>query len=412
MKRVVITGMGAVTPVGNDIDVFWNNIKNGVIGIDFIKKFDISDFKVKVAAEVKDFDPSEYINNKEKKRLDLFCQYAIYSSCKAFYDAGLTEEDVKDNYRVGVIFGSGIGGLSTIEEQTGKMHLKSHERISPLFIPMAITNMAAGNISIKLGINGFSVATVTACATSNNCIGDAFRQIKHGYSDVILCGGSEAAISRLGIASFNALTALSRSDEPQRASIPFDKDRNGFVMGEGSGTLVLEELEHARKRGAKIYGEVVGYGCTSDAYHITSPNPEGTGAAMAIKLALEEANISTSQIDYINAHGTSTDYNDIGETRAIKKIFGDIAYDIPVSSTKSMIGHLLGAAGAAEAIICVKALNDGFVPPTVNLLEPDEECDLNYVANKGMEKKLNYVLSNSFGFGGHNAVLCFKKWEE
>lgn len=410
-KRVVVTGMGAVTPLGNTAGEFWENIKNGVVGIDHITKVNTENYKVKLAAEVKGFNPEKYIEKKETKRMDLFSQYGIYAAGEAIADAGLSEDIVKENDRVGVIVGSGIGGLNTMEEQIIKLSEKGPGRVGPLFIPMAIGNMAAGNISIKFGITGICTSIVTACSCATNCIGEAFRNIKHGYSDVILAGGTEASVTGIGLAGFTSLTALSLSEDPKRASIPFDKERNGFVMGEGAGVLVLEEYEHAKKRNAKIYAEIVGYGTNGDAYHMTSPRPDGSGAAKAMALAVKEAGIEKEQIDYINAHGTSTPPNDSGETQAIKTAFGSHAYNLAVSSTKSMTGHLLGAAGAVEAIICANALKDGFMPPTMGLQVPDENCDLNYVPNKGIEKDLNYVLSNSFGFGGHNAVLCMKKWE-
>lgn len=411
LKRVVITGMGAVTPLGNNTADFWNNLKNGNIGIDFITRFDTSDFKVKIAAEVKKFEPEQYISKKDTKRMDLFSQYAMCAAGEAVVSSGLTEEFLRGNSRAGVMVGSGIGGLWTIEEQSNRLLEKGPDRVSPLFIPMGIVNMAAGNIAIRYGITGVCTAPVTACATGTNAIGDAFRAIKHGYADVILAGGAEASITKVGVAGFTSLTALSESHDPKRASIPFDKDRDGFVMGEGAGVLVLEELEHALKRGAVIHAEVIGYGSNCDAYHMTAPNPEGTGASEAMELAIKEAGIDKNQISYINAHGTSTPHNDLPETKAIKAVFGDYAYNIPVSSSKSMTGHLLGATGAIEAIACVMAMKENFVPPTAGLETPGDGCDLNYVPKKGIEHTVNYALSNSFGFGGHNAVLCFKKWE-
>jgi len=412
MKRVVITGMGAVTPCGSSVSAFWENIRAGRIGIDFIKRFPTDDFKVKVAAEVTDFEPEKYMERKETKRMDLYSQYAIAAAVDAVAAAGLAEADLRGNARAGVILGSGIGGLVTMEEQVTRLNEKGPSRVGPLFIPMTIANMAAGNVATRFGTNGVCTAVVTACASGNNSIGEAFRSIKHGYADVILAGGAEAAITRIGMAGFQSLTALSESSDPARASIPFDKERDGFVMGEGAGVLVVEELAHAQKRGATIYAEIIGYGATCDAYHMTSPNPEGTGAALAMEQAIAEAGIAPADVSYINAHGTSTPHNDLPETIAIKKVFGADAYRIPVSSTKSMTGHLLGAAGAIEAIICVQALREGFVPPTVGLETPEDGCDLNYVPHKGCEAALTYALSNSFGFGGHNAVLCFKKWGE
>ena len=406
-RRVVITGMGAITPVGNNVDDFWNSIKNGVSGIDFIKSFDTTDFKVKIAAEVKDFDPTLYVQKKELKRNDLVSIYGIAAATQAVEDSKLNLDEI-DKDRFGVIVGSGIGGMITIQEQVGKLFAKGPSKVSPLFIPMAIGNMVAGNIAIKFGAKGVCENIVTACATGTNCIGDAFRSIKHGYSDVIIAGGAEAAISEIGVAGFTNLTALSTNPDPKKA---FDKNRDGFVMGDGSGVVILEELEHALKRGAKIYGEVVGYGATGDAYHMTAPSPDGSGAGKAMKLAMEEAGIKPSDVSYINAHGTSTPANETSEIKAINYALGDEAPNVPVSSTKSMTGHLLGAAGAIEAIACIKALEDGFIPPTLNVDEKDENCNFDCVPYVGRSADLKYALSNSLGFGGHNAVLCFKKWE-
>lgn len=409
-RRVVITGMGAITPVGNNVDDFWNSIKNGVSGIDFIKSFDTTDFKVKIAAEVKDFDPTLYVQKKELKRNDLVSIYGIAAATQAVLDSKLNLDEI-DKDRFGVIVGSGIGGMITIQEQVGKLFAKGPSKVSPLFIPMAIGNMVAGNIAIKFGAKGVCENIVTACATGTNCIGDAFRSIKHGYSDVIIAGGAEAAISEIGVAGFTNLTALSTNPDPKKACRPFDKNRDGFVMGDGSGVVILEELEHALKRGAKIYGEVVGYGATGDAYHMTAPSPDGSGAGKAMKLAMEEAGIKPSDVSYINAHGTSTPANETSEIKAINYALGDEAPNVPVSSTKSMTGHLLGAAGAIEAIACIKALEDGFIPPTLNVDEKDENCNFDCVPYVGRSADLKYALSNSLGFGGHNAVLCFKKWE-
>lgn len=409
-RRVVITGMGAITPVGNNVDDFWNSIKNGVSGIDFIKSFDTTDFKVKIAAEVKDFDPTLYVQKKELKRNDLVSIYGIAAATQAVEDSKLNLDEI-DKDRFGVIVGSGIGGMITIQEQVGKLFAKGPSKVSPLFIPMAIGNMVAGNIAIKFGAKGVCENIVTACATGTNCIGDAFRSIKHGYSDVIIAGGAEAAISEIGVAGFTNLTALSTNPDPKKACRPFDKNRDGFVMGDGSGVVILEELEHALKRGAKIYGEVVGYGATGDAYHMTAPSPDGSGAGKAMKLAMEEAGIKPSDVSYINAHGTSTPANETSEIKAINYALGDEAPNVPVSSTKSMTGHLLGAAGAIEAIACIKALEDGFIPPTLNVDEKDENCNFDCVPYVGRSADLKYALSNSLGFGGHNAVLCFKKWE-
>lgn len=409
-KRCVITGMGAITPVGNSVDRFWNNIKNGISGIDYIKGFDTTDFKVKIAGEVKDFDPTEYVSKKDIKRNDNFSLFALAAATQAYEMSEIRIDEI-DADRFGVIVGSGIGGLFTIQEQIIKMNEKGPSKVSPLFIPMAIGNMAAGNIAIKFGAKGICTSIVTACATGTNCIGEAFRNIKHGYIDCCLAGGAEASITEIGVAGFTNLTALTTCEDPKEACRPFDKNRSGFVMGDGSGIVMLEELEHAQKRGAPIYGEIVGYGSTGDAYHMTAPSPDGSGAARAMKLAMSEAGITPKEISYINAHGTSTGPNDSGETAAIKLALGEEAYHVPISSTKSMTGHLLGATGAIEAIICAKALENNFVPPTIAYSEKDEECDLDYVPNVGREVEMKYVLSNSFGFGGHNAVLCLKKWE-
>lgn len=409
-RRCVITGLGVVSPVGNTVDEFWNSIKNGVSGIDFITKFDTTDYKVKIAGEVKNFNPEEYVSKKDVKRNDMYSIYAVAASTQAVENSGLNLDEI-DHDRFGAIIGSGIGGLMTIQEQVTKLAEKGPSKVSPLFIPMAISNMAAGNVAIKFGAKGVCENIVTACATGTNCIGEAFRNIKYGYNDIILAGGAEASISPIGVAGFTNLTALSTNPDPAKACRPFDKNRDGFVMGDGSGIVVLEELEHALKRGAKIYAEVVGYGANCDAYHITAPCPDGSGAAKAMKLAMDEAGIKAEDVDYINAHGTSTPANDSGETAAIKLAFGDSAKNVAVSSTKSMTGHLLGAAGAIEAIVCAKALEEGFIPPTINYETPDEACDLDYVPNVGRKADIKYALSNSLGFGGHNGVLCLKKWE-
>ena len=410
-RRCVITGLGAVTPLGNTVEEYWNGLKNGVCGIDYIKKFDTTDYKVKIAAEIKDFDPEQYMTKKDVKRKDLFAIYALAAGMQAFEDSKLDMEK-EDADRIGVIVGSGVGGLMTMEEQVKRLTDKGPSRVSPLFITMTIGNLAAGNIAIRVGAKGVCEDIVTACATGTNAIGTAFRNIKHGYLDACIAGGAEGAICGIGVAGFTNLTALSTEEDPKKACRPFDKERNGFVMGDGSGILVLEELEHALARGAKIYGEVVGYGATADAYHVTLPEPTGEGAAKAMKFAMQEAGITPEQVGYINAHGTSTHANDVGETKAIKLAMGEeCAKNIPISSTKSMTGHLLGAAGAIEAIACVKALEEGFLPPTINYHTPDEECDLDYIPNVGREaKEAEYALSNSLGFGGHNGVLCFKKW--
>ncbi len=409
-KRVVVTGMGAITPVGNSVPEFWDSIKNGKNGIDFITNFDTEGMKVKVAGEVKNFDPTLTIEKKEVKRMDRYSQYAVAAACEAIEMSGIDLDKV-DKHRFGVMVGSGIGGLGTIEEQVIKMNEKGPSKVAPLFIPMAIINMAAGHVAIKFGARGTCTATVTACATSSNCIGEAFRNIKHGYSDIILAGGAEASVTKIGIAGFTSLKALSTSEDPNRASIPFDAERHGFVMGEGAGVLLLEELEHALARNATIYGEIVGYGSTCDANHMTAPLSNGEGARLAMQAAMEEGNVDKNDITYINAHGTSTGANDSSETYAIKDLFGEQAYNIPVSSTKSMTGHLLGATGAVEVIASIEALINNFVPPTIGYKVPEEGLDLNYVPDKGIEKEMKYALSNTLGFGGHNAVICVKKWE-
>ena len=412
MRRVVITGLGAITPIGNNVTEFWNGIKEGKCGIDKITAFDTSDFKVKLAAEVKGYNAEDYFDRKEAKRLDKFSQYAIIAAKEAWKDSGLEKE--KENMeRVGVILGSGIGGIETIETENRKCFEKGPDRVSTMYIPMAISNMATGNVAIAIGAKGESMAMITACATGTHCIGESFRMIKHGYQDIVLAGGTESSITPLSIAGFSNIKALSKSEDKTRASIPFDKERNGFVMGEGAGIIILEELEHAKARGAKIYAEIVGYGATSDAYHITSPAPGGEGGARAMKIAMEEANVKPEEITYINAHGTSTHLNDSCETMAIKTALGEEnAKKVMVSSTKGHTGHLLGAAGGVEAIICSKAIEEGFVPATINYKVPDEECDLDIVPNEGRKVKINYAISNSLGFGGHNSSILLKKYEE
>ncbi|MBH1940069.1 beta-ketoacyl-ACP synthase II [Mobilitalea sibirica] len=408
--RVVVTGMGAITPIGNSVEEFFQNVKEGKCGIDFINSFDTEGYSVKLAAMVKDFDPKKYMDPKEAKRMDRFSQYAIAAAREAIEDSKLDLETL-DKERLGVIVGSGIGGIENIEKEAKTLFEKGPRRVNPLFIPMIITNMAAGNIAIKYGAKGICTNIVTACATGSHSIGEAFRTIKHGYADVILAGGTEGSVTPLAVAGFSSLTALSTSTDPKRASIPFDKERDGFVMGEGAGILVLEDYEHALKRGAKIYAEVVGYGATGDAYHITAPSPDGEGGARAMKLAMNEAGITPKEVSYINAHGTSTPVNDKLETMAVKLALGEEAYNVPISSTKSMIGHLLGAAGAVEAIACIKAIDESFIPATIGLNVADEECDLDYVPNTGRKQKLSYVMSNSLGFGGHNATVVFKNME-
>lgn len=409
-RRVVITGMGAVTPTGNNVDTFWNSCKEGKVGIDRITKFDTSDFKVKLAAEVKDFRAADHMDPKAARRMEPFAQFAVAASGEAMEDAGINME-AEDPYRVGVIIGSGIGSLETVEATYDKVLEHKVNRVNPLTIPKMISNMAAGNVSIQFGLKGKCENVVTACATGTNCIGDAMRTIQYGEADIMLAGGTESCICPTGVAGFQQLTALSTETDRMRASIPFDKDRNGFVMGEGAGILVLEELSHAQKRGAHIYAELVGYGATADAYHITSPCEDGSGAAKAMEIAMREAGIEPAQIDYINAHGTSTHHNDLFETRAIRLAFGAHAENVQINSTKSMIGHLLGAAGGVEAIVCVKSIQDGFVHQTAGTKETDPECDLHYTIGGPVEKKIIYAMSDSLGFGGHNAVLVFKAFD-
>ncbi len=411
-RRVVITGLGAITPIGNNAKDFWEGIKNGKCGIDNITQFDTTDFKVKLAAEVKNYNPEDYFDKREAKRLDKFSQYAMIAAREAWEDSGLDKE--KENMeQVGVIIGSGIGGIQTIETEHAKCMERGPERVSPMYIPMGISNMATGNVAIDIGAKGESIAMITACASGTHCIGESFRMIKHGYQDVVLAGGTEAGITPLGIAGFANIKALTKTDDKNRASIPFDKERSGFVMGEGAGVIVLEELEHALARGAKIYAEIVGYGATSDAYHITSPAPGGEGGARAMKIAMKEGNVNPEEITYINAHGTSTHLNDSCETQAVKTALGEtVAKKVMMSSTKGHTGHLLGAAGGVEAIVCAKAIQEGFVPATINYKVPDEECDLDVVPNEGRVVDVKYAMSNSLGFGGHNSTLLLKKFEE
>lgn len=408
-RRVVITGMGALTPLGNDVESFWDGLKNGKNGIDFIKHIDTENLEVKVAGEVKDFNPEPILDKKECRRLDRYAQFAICATDEAIKNSGL-DLDAINKERFGVYVGAGVGGLDTMQEDISKVALNPTRRVSPFFVPMTIINLVAGNIAIKYDAKGPCTSIVTACATGNNNIGEAFRLIKHGYADIMIAGSSEAPISRMGVGGFAGLKALNITDDPNKASMPFDKDRNGFVVGEGGAILILETLEDAQKRGANILAEIVGYGNTCDAHHITAPHPEGEGAAKSMSLALEEAGIKPSEVSYINAHGTSTGLNDRYETYAIKKAFKEDAYKIPVSSTKSMTGHLLGGAGAIEAVACVKALQEGFIPPTIGLENPEEGLDLDYVPKVGRKADLKYVMSNSLGFGGHNATLLFKKW--
>ena len=410
-KRVVITGLGAITPIGKDVNETWKGIENKKCGIDKITLFDTENFKTKLAGEVKEYDPLEYFEQKQAKRFDKSSQFAVIAAREAVKNSGITEENT--NYdRVGVFVSSGIAGLKTIQEQCEINYIKGNNRVSPMFIPMTIANMPAGNIAIEFGFKGESISIVTACASSTHAIGEAYKTIKQGYEDVIIAGGTEASICPIGIAGFENMKALCTSEDKNRASIPFDKERNGFVMGEGAGIVVLEELEHAKKRGAKIYAELIGFGTTTDAYHITSPNPSGEGGAKAMIRAIEDAGIKPEDIDYINAHGTSTHLNDSTETLAIKTALGEASKKVMVSSTKGNIGHLLGAAGGVEAVICVKAIENGIVPPTINYKEKDEECDLDIVPNEPRKEKLNIVMSNSLGFGGHNASIIIKNYEE
>ncbi len=408
-RRVVITGLGAISPIGNNVNENWKGIENKVCGIDSISLFDASDYKTKFAAEVKNFNPLDHFEVKQARHLDRSSQFAIIAAREAFKDSGITEENT-DFERCGIYISSGIGGLNTIQDQCEVNCIKGHNRVSPMFIPMSIANMPAGNVAIDLGLKGESMAIVTACASSTHAIGEAYKTIKYGTEDIIFAGGTEASICRAGIAGFENMKALTNATEKERASIPFDKERSGFVMGEGAAVLVLEELEHAQKRGAKIYVEVVGFGATSDAYHITSPAPDGEGAARAMKRAMEDANIKPEEINYINAHGTSTHLNDLTETLAVKKALGEAAKNVMMSSTKGNTGHLLGAAGAIEAIICVKAIENKLVPPTINYKEKDEECDLNIVPNETVKADIKVAMSNSLGFGGHNSSIILKKF--
>ena len=410
-RRVVVTGLGAVTPIGNNVKDFWAGVREGKVGIAPITKFDTTDYKVKLAAEVKDFNAKDHMDPKAARRMEVFSQYAVAAAKEAYEDSGLNIEE-EDPFRAGVIVGSGIGSLQELELSYGKILSQGPNKVPPLMVPLMISNMAAGNISIQLGFRGKCTDVVTACASGTHSIGDAFRAIQYGDADIMAAGGTESSICPTGVAGFTALTALTKSEDPMRASIPFDKERSGFVLGEGAGVVILEELEHAKARGARIYAEVVGYGATADAYHITSPIEDGSGAAKAMSLAMEEAGVSPEEVEYINAHGTSTHHNDLFETRAIHAAFGPAAEKVIVNSTKSMIGHLLGAAGGVEFITCVKSIEDGFIHQTVGTTETDEECDLNYAIGAPVEKEIRYAMSNSLGFGGHNATLLVKKYEE
>ncbi len=402
--------MGAITPIGNSVEEFWDGIKEGKTGFGPITYFDTADYRCKLAAEVKDFDPTQYMDKKSARRMEQFCQFAVAAAGQAIADAGLTMEQ-EDPYMVGCSVGSGIGSLQAMEREYDRLKEKGPGRVGPMLVPLMISNMAAGNVSIAYGLKGKSLNVVTACATGTHSIGEAYRTIQYGDADVMVAGGTESSITPIGIAGFSALTALSFSEDPQRASIPFDKDRNGFVMGEGSAVVVLEELEHAKRRGAKIYAELIGYGCSSDAYHITSPAEDGSGAATAMLNALKDGGVVPEELTYINAHGTSTHHNDLFETRAIKLAFGEHAYDLKINSTKSMVGHLLGAAGAVEFVTCVKEIQEGYIHRTVGLRETEEELDLNYCRDS-YEEEVPYALTNSLGFGGHNASLLLKKYTE
>lgn len=409
-RRVVVTGMGAITPIGNSVEEFWNGIKEGKTGFGPIAYFDTADYRCKLAAEVKDFDPAQYMDKKSARRMEQFCQFAVAAAGQAISDAGLDMEQ-EDPYMVGCSVGSGIGSLQAMEREYDRLKEKGPGRVGPMLVPLMISNMAAGNVSIAYGLKGKSLNVVTACATGTHSIGEAYRTIQYGDADVMIAGGTESSITPIGIAGFSALTALSFSEDPERASIPFDKERNGFVMGEGSAIVVLEELEHAKRRGAKIYAELTGYGCSSDAYHITSPAEDGSGAATAMLNALKDGGVEPEELTYINAHGTSTHHNDLFETRAIKLAFGEHAYDLKINSTKSMVGHLLGAAGAVEFVTCVKEIQEGYIHRTVGLRETEEELDLNYCRDSYKEE-VPYALTNSLGFGGHNASLLLKKYTE
>ena len=408
-RRVVVTGLGAVTPIGNNVDDFWTSVKAGKIGFDHITKFDTTDYKCHIAAELKDFNPQDFMDRKAAKRMEPFSQYAVAAAKQAIDDSGLDIEK-EDPYMVGCAIGSGIGSLQAMERETQKLYEKRPNRVNPLLVPLMICNMAAGNVSIQFGLKGKSINDVTACATGTNTIGEAYRSIQYGEADVMVAGGTEGSVCPIGIAGFTALTALSTVDDPAKCSLPFDKNRSGFVLGEGAGVVILEELEHAKARGAKIYAEVVGYGCSSDAYHITSPQEDGAGAARAMTNAMSDAGVTPADVKYINAHGTGTHHNDLFETRAIKLAFGDEASSLKINSTKSMIGHLLGAAGAVEFITCVKEIQDGFIHKTVGYETPDEEIDLNYCKDS-YEEPVEYALSNSLGFGGHNASILLKAYK-
>lgn len=411
-NRAVITGMGVISPIGNTLEEFWNHLVEGQSGIDLVTRFDVSEMPTKVAAEVKNFEPTDWLDKKESRRMDRFVQLAVAAAKMAIKDANLDIETM-DKERAGVVIGSGVGGVTTFEEQKEILMAKGPGRISPFFVPMLISNMAAGHLSIAFGLQGASSTVVTACASATNAIGEALRLIEHGEADIVLCGGTEAPLTPLAFAGFCAMKAMSTEKEnPKEACRPFDSRRSGFVMGEGAGILVLESVEHAKARNARIYAELAGYGSTSDAHHITTPVPGGAGAARSMRKAIEDAGLKPENVDYINAHGTGTGANDSTETAAIKDVFGPVAYQVPISSTKSMTGHLLGAAGGVEAIVCALAIQNGVIPPTMNYGEPDPECDLDYVPNQARKKEVKVALSNTFGFGGHNATIVLKKFED
>lgn len=411
MKRVVVTGMGLITPIGNDVKTFWENIHKGKVGIGPIRNFDTAEYKAKLSAEVCDFEPADYMPAKEARRMDRFSQFAVAAAKQAVQDAGL-DLSQEDSYRIGVSIGSGVGSLMGIEREYDKLLAKGPGKIHPLTAPMVLGNMAAANVAMQFGLHGKCIDVVTACATGTNSIGEAFRSIQHGEADVILAGGVDSSVSRFGVATFQALTALSTSEDPLQASIPFDRKRDGFVTGEGAGILVLEELEHAKARRARIYGEIGGYGATCDASHLTAPLEDGSGAARAMTLAIEDAGLTPKDVDYINAHGTSTPMNDKYETTAIKRAFGKEAYRVKINSTKSMIGHLFGAGGAVELITCILSIGEGYIHQTVGLVDDDPECDLDYTKGQGVYMPVNVAISNSLGFGGHNATLLVKKYDE
>lgn len=410
-RRVVVTGLGAITPIGNSVEEFWNGLKAKKVGIGPITAFDTAEYKAKLAGEVKDFDPKQYMDPKAARRMERFSQFAVAAVKEAMEDSGI-DMTKEDPFRVGVSVGSGIGSLQAVEREHKKLLEKGPSRVNPLLVPLMISNMAAGNVSIQYGLKGKCINVVTACATGTHSIGEAFRSIQHGEAEVMIAGGTEASITPIGVAGFTALTALSTSEDPMHASMPFDINRNGFVMGEGAGIVVLESLEHAQARGAKIYAEISGYGATCDAYHITSPAEDGSGAAKAMEYAIADAGMKPEDVDYINAHGTSTHHNDLFETKAVKKALGDHAYKVKINSTKSMIGHLLGAAGGVEFIACVKSIEDGFVHATAGLKEAGEGCDLDYTMGEGVPMDIHYALTNSLGFGGVNASLVIKKFED